>query len=237
MRLAFHACSQQRLYVHNNSVSRIQKMKWPLAALWISLGLHGALIALVHIAPRATHTSKGTIEARLVFTQPPAVPEIIPGIPSAETLDVAPMEPAPLDKEKPPAAPSTELPPSPASFLPLEPAIPRLEIPLNVDLNYYPARELDQTPRGDIPDPEFPDTVAGKIKFQLKIEESGRVSEVSVISAEPADIFVTAVLDRATEALRGTQFKPGIKNGRPVRALVIYELTINPVMPANDGRN
>jgi len=223
--------------VHNKSASRVPKIKWPLVALWISLGLHGVLLALVHVAPRPTGTGKGTIEARLVFSQASGVPADTPEIQPAETLDVAPAEPVPRDKETPPVALSTELPPSPPSFAPHEPAIPRLEIPLSVDLNYYPARELDQTPQGEIPDPEFPDTVAGKIKFQLKIEESGRVSEVNVISAEPSDIFVTAVLDRATEALLATQFQPGIKNGRPVRALVIYELTIAPVAPANGGRN
>lgn len=218
---------------HPEELSIPAKLKWPLAALWISLGLHGALIALVQPAPISPVVSRGTIEARLVSPQQPlTVPQLAPNIETDETLAVAvPEEVTNVDAE---AAPTTALPT--ASSIPPSPesAISPLEIPVAVDLHYYTARELDETPRGKIPDPVLPDALSGRIKFQVKIEESGRLSDVVVIASDPPDIFDKATLEVATEALRATQFTPGIKNGRPVRALVIYELTINPE-GAQDG--
>lgn len=205
-----------------------EKLKWPLAALWISLGLHGALIALVQIAPPPAGVGGGSIEARLVSVPPPlAVSQLTPSIETDETIAVD----AP-DRDKladPVEAPST--PPQTAQTPPPSPppsAIPRLEIPIAVDLNYYEARELDQTPRGKIPDPVLPESVSGRIRFRVKIEESGQVSEVEMLESELSGGFDRAVLEVAQTALRATRFTPGIKNGRPVRARVIYEWTINP---------
>lgn len=205
-----------------------EKLKWPLAALWISLGLHGALIALVQIAPPPAGVGGGAIEARLVSVPPPlAVSPLTPSIETDETISVEALE---RDKPVDPVeAPST--PPQTAQTPPPSPppsAIPRLEIPIAVDLNYYEARELDRTPAGQIPDPVLPESVSGRIRFQVKIEENGKVSEVEVLESDPPDRFDRAALEIAREALRATRFTPGIKNGRPVRARVIYELTINP---------
>ena len=216
-----------------------EKLKWPLAALWISLGLHGALIALVQITPLPSVVGPRTIEARLVSApKPVTVPQFARSIEANEALAVDVSEAGP--KVEPEAASSSEspivnqIPPS----LP-ESMLPRLEIPVAVDLHYYPARELDEPPRGsDDPPSGFPDFVLsdvrpGKIQFQVKIEENGRVSEVVVVGAYPPEHFDQAALDFATEALRATHFVPGIKNGQPVRALVIYELMINSE-PAKD---
>lgn len=210
----------------------LDHFKWPIAALWISLGLHGALIAWVHIAPPPSVASRGSIQARLVsLPAAPAPARLTPSIESAETLPVTVADIPPGAVEAPPDEPVTESPPLPS---PPEPVIPRLEIPLAVDLHYYPARELDQTPNGNIPEPVFPDALSGRIRFEVKIEEDGRVSEVTVMQTEPPDIFDGEALENAIEALRMTRFTPAIKNARPVRALVIYELTINPV-PAQTG--
>ena len=204
-----------------------EKLKRPLAALWISLGLHGALIAWVQIAPPSPVLNGGTIEARLVpGPQPLTVPQLTPSIETDETRAVdAPETDKNIDPKAEPSAPLPTTSASPPS-LP-ESAVPRLEIPVAVDLNYYAARELDQTPRGQIPAPVFSDALSGRIKFQVKIEESGQVSDVEVLESDPPNTFDPAALEIAREALRATRFTPGIKNGQPVRALVIYELTIN----------
>lgn len=207
--------------------------KWPMAALWISLGLHGALIAWVHIAPPPSAASRGSIQARLVsLPAAPAPARLTPSIDSPETLPVTIADTPPVVVEVPPVEPVIESPPPPPS--PPEPLIPRLEIPLAIDLRYYTARELDQTPNGNIPEPVFPDALSGRIRFEVKIEEDGRVSAVTVMQSEPADIFDGETLDNAIDALRMTRFTPAIKNARPVRAVLIYELTINPV-PAQTG--
>ena len=147
---------------------------------------------------------------------------------SAETLpiEMVKSEPKAEPEAAPVSEPPTEIPVSPS---PSEAEIPRLEIPVAVDLNYYTSLELDQRPDGQIPEPALPATLSGRIKFQVKIEENGRVSDVEVLAFDPAGAFDAAALETASEALRAAHFKPGVKNGQPVRALVIYELTINPV--------
>ncbi len=77
------------------------RLQRPLAAVWISLGLHATLLALVQVAPPASlGLGEPVIEARLVST--PAAP------PAAETA---------------PAVPAVEMPASPPEAVPLrEPA-------------------------------------------------------------------------------------------------------------------
>ena len=221
---------------HLQEPSIPEQLKWPLAALWISLGVHGALIALVQIAPPPTVPSRGTIEARLVSVpRPTTVPRLAPSIETDEALAVDVPESEP--KEEPEAAPIAEPPAvSPIAPSPPESAMPRLEIPVAVDFNYYTSLELDQMPEGKIPEPALPAELSGKIKFQVKIEEDGRVSDVEVMATDPPGIFEEAALEVAAEALRGTRFTPGIKNGRPVRSRAIYELIINPTGAEDPAR-
>lgn len=199
------------------------KHKWPLLALWISIGLHGALIALVKIVPHHARLSVNTIEARLMpRTAAHPVPLYLPELKSFavdDALAYAPALPAP-EVEQQPSSPTQQ-----ASLL------PQIEMPLAVDLHYYSARELDVTPRGLIPDPVLPNTLSGKIKYQVKIEEDGRVSAVDVMSVELTAGADAAVVASTEALLRATRFKPGMKHGRPVRALVVYELVINAAEP------
>ncbi len=203
--------------------SDFDKNKWPLLALWISLGMHGALIALVRIVP-PREAAVHTIEARLMpITPTREVPLYLPHLES----------PA-MDERlayTPPPTPATQTITQPLPLPPTqESPIPQIEIPIAVDLHYYSARELDITPSGNIPDPVLPETLSGKVKYQIKIEKDGRVSDVDVISVELANGADAAALANTEALLRATRFRPGMKNGRPVRAIVVYELTINPVV-------
>lgn len=205
------------------------RFKWPLLALWISIGLHGALIASVKIVPPKPAGTSAAIEARLlsgVSTQPATVKEEIPLLrpePQATKLDEALAYAPP-----PPATPSaTAATPEPR---PVEASsLPQIEIPLAVDLHYYAARELDITPSAEIAEPELPASVSGKIQYRVKIEPDGRVSEVDVIKVELVPDNDSSALAGTEAILRATRFKPGIKAGRAVRSVVIYELLINPV--------
>lgn len=204
-----------------------KKLKWPLVALWISLGLHGALIAWVRIAPQLAVSSAGSIEARLMPAgkQLEAL-QIAQTRETSETLkEVVAESEAFKTAITPPSQPTSS---SDVTSRPPDPTMPHIEIPLAVDLTYYSTRELDQIPVGKIPDPPLPAALSGKIQFQVKIEESGRVSDVKILSSDPPEAFDQATLEMASKALQATQFKPGFKNGRPVRALVIYELMVNP---------
>ena len=157
-----------------------------LAALWISLGVHLAVIALVQVAPPAAmRGDEPVIEARLVSRQesppaeaePPPAPEVemvvkppkelpllAPSV-MAETLPVAPpVPPPPVQHEQPaPAAPSAEpapVPPSPepVAASPVRPTpAPIATITSSVDLTYYSARDVDVHPRAlREVEPEYP---------------------------------------------------------------------------------
>lgn len=195
--------------------------KWPLAALWISIGLHAALIALVKIVPPPDVQIGHTLEARLMpAAQPSDVPLYLPDL-SAPALDE-------ILAYVPPPEPAVEAPAQELNTPEQASPIPQIEIPLAVDLHYYLARELDVVPNAELPDPVVPETLTGKIRYELKIEPDGRVSNVEVISIDLAPDADSAVLAATEEALRATHFTPAIKNGRPVRAVVVYELVINP---------
>lgn len=204
--------------------SDFDKYKWPVLALWISLGLHGALIALVKIVPPREGNAIHTIEARLMpVSHMRDVPLYLPDLKSPALGDVLAyaLQPAPLDPVQQPL--STQ----PTQTSP----IPQIEMPLAVDLHYYNARELDVMPNGSIPEPGLPARLSGRIKYQIKIEEDGRVSDVDVLSVELMGDADSVALTNTKALLRATRFTPAMKNGRPVRAMVVYELVIEPVIP------
>jgi len=221
------------------------RLQRPLAAAWISLGLHAAVIALVQVAPPgATDQAESVIEARLVPTHaaspaeetPHPVPEVeAPDVPrkavlapseTAEALPVAePAAPSPTHTAMPqPAAPAPAVP-QPAAAPPAA-AAPAAAITSSVDLTYYSARDVDVQPRAlrEIV-PEYPSDadrqrLSGKVRLQLKLEADGRVSDVEIVQADPPELFN----ESAIWAFRDARFAPAQRNGRPVRAQVLIEV-------------
>jgi len=211
---------------------RVQR---PLAAVWISLGLHAAVIALVQVAPPAAVGLDGpVIEARLVSPHAAApaaetpddasdVTPLLAPSESAEALPVpkmvSPPEPVqPAVTAQPAAAPSEPLAaPAPASPVAIVSA---------VDLTYYSARDVDVHPRAlrtitpDYPEDADPQRVSGTVRLQLKIEADGRVSDVEIVHADPPELFN----ESAIRAFRDARFAPAQRSGRPVRAQVLIEV-------------
>jgi protein TonB len=220
------------------------RLQRPLAAAWISLGLHAAVIALVQVAPPgATDRAESVIEARLVPTHaappaadtppvaaadapedaPQAVPVLAPST-TAEALPVAePLAPPPA-RPAPPAAPPQPADPAPAAAPPA--AAPAAAITSSVDLTYYDARDVDVHPRAlreivpDYPADADRQRLSGKVRLQLKLEADGRVSDIEIVHADPPEVFDESVL----KAFRNARFAPAQKNGHPVRALVLIEV-------------
>jgi protein TonB len=220
------------------------RLQRPLAAAWISLGLHAAVIALVQVAPPgATDRAESVIEARLVPTHaaqpaadtppvaaadapedaPQAVPVLAPST-TAEALPVAePLAPPPA-RPAPPAAPPQPADPAPAAAPPA--AAPAAAITSSVDLTYYDARDVDVHPRAlreivpDYPEDADRQRLSGKVRLQLKLEADGRVSDIEIVHADPPEVFDESVL----KAFRNARFAPAQKNGHPVRALVLIEV-------------
>ncbi|MHB1091863.1 energy transducer TonB [Thiobacillus sp.] len=226
------------------------RLRRPLAAVWISLGLHAALIALVQIVPPAgIDIEEPAIEARLA-PMPPAtvaqksspvvqkaplvpsfVPEAVPVIRPTALPPAPPGTPSPSttppttgmpDDAPPPAAPAAPaVAPTPSAV-----PVPAAALTSSVDLTYYRARDLDVQPqalrtiRPDYPAEADRQRLSGTLRLQLKLEADGRVSDIEVVSATPPGVFE----DSAIQAFRDARFAPAQKNGRPVRALVVIEV-------------
>jgi len=227
------------------------RLRRPLAAAWISLGLHAALVALVQVAP-PTSLSLGepVIEARLVPTHA-ALPTVdVPSLaPAVETPDdspqdeplLAPSETAealpvaepvvpPLAQPAPTATTAQPAAPAPAASPPAATApMPGVTIASAVDLTYYSARDVDVHPRAlreivpDYPADADRQRLSGKVRLQLRLEADGRVSDIDIESATPPGLFE----DSAIRAFRDARFAPAQKNGRPVRALVLIEVVFD----------
>ncbi|WP_324779289.1 energy transducer TonB [Thiobacillus sedimenti] len=222
------------------------QLRRPLAALWISLGLHVALIALVQVAPPAGGApDEPVIEVRLVphvaaararsplpherepsvlpAPQPPALKPEVRLAPSPVPSAV-PVAPAPPVAAAPAAPSAPAVAPAPVAAAPA--AAPSATLTSSVDLTYYRARDLDVQPRAlreirpDYPDAADRQRLSGTLRLQLKLEADGRVSDVDVVSANPPGVFD----DSAVKAFRDARFSPAQKNGRPVRALVLIEV-------------
>lgn len=153
------------------------RLRRVLAAAWISLGLHAALIALVQVVPPTSLSlSEPAIEARLVSAPiappavetspaaetPPAPAAEVPEKPSKAVPLLAPSEtPEALPVVEPPAPPPAEPEPSATEAPPVAPADPQpafvaappaapasvATITSSVDLTFYTARDLDVQPR------------------------------------------------------------------------------------------
>lgn len=210
------------------------RLRRPLAALWISLALHAALIALIQVVPPAASGTASPIEARLVPSHTPQPVATVPPDSEAATPKPRPLvagdaddavpaaEPAPAEPAPPEPVPPAVVPAPPAA-----PAGPAIAIP--VDLTFYAARQLDVQPRalGNI-EPDYPPDAdrqqrSGKLRLQLKLEADGRVSDVEVVEAEPPGVFE----DSAVRAFRAARFAPAQKDGRAVRALLLIEVEYN----------
>lgn len=216
------------------------RLRRPLAAVWISLALHAALIALVQVVPPpAVRIGEPAIEVRLL--QAPLAENALP-VPAAETpatsADAPPapqlaplpaaeaaVSPAPPASEAP-AEPRAEAPAAPAAVAPSAEPAPALAITSAVDLTYYSARELDVQPRAlreivpDYPVDADRQRLSGKVRLELKLEADGRIGGLEVVSASPPGVFDASTID----AFRDARFAPAQKNGRPVRARVVIEI-------------
>ncbi|MGV8992442.1 MAG: TonB family protein [Thiobacillus sp.] len=206
-----------------------------LAAVWISLGLHAAVIALVQVVPPGATGSGGpVIEARLVSanTQPADPQALVEAsdqstvlAPSAvaEAQPVPQIVPQPASSQPEVTAPP---PPTPTESVPTTNRAPAVAITSSVDLTYYSARDVDVLPRAlHEVQPNYPaepdrERISGKVRLLLKIEADGRVSDIEVVSADPPGLFEV----EAVEAFRTARFAPAEKNGRPVRTLTLIEV-------------
>ena len=101
---------------------------------------------------------------------------------------------------------------------------------------HYAARDLDVYPQPlNRIEPDYPQTalageIGGSVTLLMLIDESGRVTDVSVVDASPQDVFE----DSALRALAATTYSPAQKGGRAVRSRILVKIDYDPAASAVD---
>ena len=111
-----------------------------------------------------------------------------------------------------------------------------LVLPQAPDPTYYSARDLDLYPR-----PATPlaldflgrngSHAATIFRFQVLIDESGTVNEVSAVEGEPAPLW-----EELRALLAATRFVPGRKDGHAVKSRVTLSIDFDAMRRYPDGR-
>jgi protein TonB len=194
-----------------------------LVAAALSLLLHLALLLGVPVNPASGVRDSVTILSARLEPAPdsaPArntVPAVVEAIPRPEPADARP-QPVAIRAE-------TRTRPQP------DPALPAvsgggIELPLNRDPTYYPARQLDVYPQPLTPIKlDYPATAAsaranGRLLVLLLIDEFGVVNDASIVEAEPQGYFE----ETALEVFRAARFSPAQKQGKPVKSRALLQV-------------
>jgi protein TonB len=143
----------------------------------------------------------------------------------------------------PPAQPQVPSLPEPietpvpsAQTLPAGDRSPELEGPTASlpDPVHYAARELDVYPQPlnriehVYPQMALAGEIGGSVTLLMLIDETGRVTDVSVVDASPQDVFE----DSALRALAATTYSPAQKSGRAVRSRILVKVDYDPAASA-----
>jgi protein TonB len=197
-------------------------------AVVLSATLHLYLIYGLALQPAHSPPDRlSIINARLLpepaVTKRPAAPaqrgRIVPVQPRLSSLTEPVEIPVPAAQAPPAEDRSPEPEDSTASF---------------PDPVHYAARDLDVYPQPlNRIEPVYPQTplageIGGSVTLLLLIDESGRVTDASVVDAFPPDIFDESAL----RALAATAYSPAQKNGRAVRSRIFVKVDYDPIASA-----
>lgn len=111
-------------------------------------------------------------------------------------------------------------------------------IPIGDPTRYFLAHELDVKPQimtrtePDFPAPALEKRVSAAVQTRLYIDENGRVERVVVPEGEESDLFAPSIV----KAFLAARYAPGIKDGRPVKSLIILEIKFETAIVPEDFR-
>jgi len=204
-------------------------------AVLVSAALHGALMFGVRVGQieRPGENSR-RLQVRLAEVERPAAPRREERPVPLRAVD----ETAPAARPEPRQAPPQAVEPPPAKPAEGKAGMPEeaagattLDIPLPADPTYYPARQVDEHPvlvsggRPVYPEKAAREDVKGEVMVLMLLNEHGAADEVSIVEAKPAGMgFEEAVI----AWLRDARFKPAMRQGRAVKARVVYHVTFDP---------
>jgi protein TonB len=198
-------------------------------AVVLSITLHVYLIFGLALQPPhnpADHLS--IINAQLL--PEPAVTKR----PAAQRERVVPVQPQVSSLPEPIETPVSAAQAPPAGDRSPEPEGSADSLP---DPVHYAARDLDVYPQPlNRIDPVYPQTalageIGGSVTLLLLIDESGRVTDASVVDAFPPDVFEESAL----RALAAIAYSPAQKNGHAVRSRILVKVDYDPAATAGKG--
>jgi protein TonB len=165
-----------------------------LTALWLSLGLHGALITLVQLAPPDSSSSPLVIEARLETRVPEtsSAPAVVPAVEAEQPEKPERLEPKPAPVLEPETEPAPESEPEPitveAELADLEPA------PAEVAAVPPAAKPLPSPPAASAPPVVASPAPAAK-ESQRSLVQIPTAVDLAYYSAREVDVLPRALRD------------------------------------------
>lgn len=194
-------------------------------AIAVSIGIHAALLALPGVRPASPPRPQASVLHATLSPVPrvspvkPVAPNEFPWSAAAGNAPLPPLEEAraKLPDELPEDVVHADAPGLPAMSDPV----------------HYEAKDLDTYPRLRDPlAPAYPtealaQRIAGAVTVLVLIDETGRVTESSVVDATPAGTFD----ETARDALARASFLPASKDGRIVRSRILVSVAFDPDRP------
>ncbi len=217
--------------------------EWRLAGfLAVSMLLH--LLAVLDWGPdsgRRPAQAPAAFTARLApAADEPLVQSVLAVVQAGDRPAELPPGPAPVDPPRAaaPAVPPSEVPSAAPPREAVEPPAAAVAPQAGAERagsalpNWYTGRDLDvlPMPRGPV-EPVFPlnaqlQGVSGKVTLELSIDPTGRLIDLTVVSADPPGFFE----ESARAALSAVAYSPGMKDGRPVRSrirtTIVFEVAV-----------
>lgn len=179
-------------------------------ALTVSAAIHAAVL-LPQGAPRAySNVDSGLPQPLPLQLTLHSGTEADPDIPAIVEAAVPQIPLTSADTTKPPQTVSTH----------------ELVLPYGTVARYYLAHELDVRPQirtrinPDYPRAASEQGISANLIIRIYIDETGRVEKVAVPGSEPSNLFAEAV----SAAFMKASYTAGIKDGKPVKSLVVIEV-------------
>lgn len=197
----------------------------------LSATLH--LYLIYGLSLRATHgyaDRVSIINARLLSERAVMIGATM-AAPATKRSRIPPARPQGPSLREPIETPVPAAQASPARDRSPEPEVSTASLP---DPVHYAARELDVYPQPlNRIEPVYPQTalageIGGSVTLLLLIDESGRVTDVSVVDASPQDVFEESAL----RALAAAAYSPAQRDGRAVRSRILVKVDYDPAATA-----
>ena len=196
-------------------------------AVVLSATLHLYLIYGLSLRPSHGSADRVSIINARLLPEPAVMKRPTLAVPAPQRIRIPPVLPQVLSLPEP-----IESPVPAAQALPDRDRSPEPEVSIGSlpDPVHYAARDLDVYPQPLIRiEPLYPQAalageIGGSVTLLILIDESGRVTDVSVVDASPQDVFE----ESARRALAATAYTPAQKDGRAVRSRILVKFDYDP---------